>query len=56
MKHTIGSVRTLFGVVHIPPFHAWLGNSRVILAAASEAVDGLNLAMKAPVYPTRGLS
>lgn len=49
MKQTSGSLAKLLGVVQYPPFQLWLGNYKTILAAAREADDGLNLAMKLPI-------
>lgn len=53
-KQTRGSVTTLFGVVQTPPFQLWLGNSTTIVAALREALEGLNLIINAPIYPTLG--
>lgn len=56
IKQTSGSLANWLGVDQYPPFQLWFGKLRTIVAAAREALLGLKVAIKLPMYPTRGQS
>jgi hypothetical protein len=56
IKQTSGSLANWLGVDQYPPFQLWFGKLRTIVAAAREALLGLKVAIKLPMYPTLGQS